>query len=718
MSLENTRLLAPATRKPAMRPVVSVPSSRPLKRTSSYIEHHGLEPPDLENQNHRPFDRWAYVAYYVPVLRWAPRYKRGDFLGDVLAGVSLASFQIPLVMSLATSLARLPPLVGLYSVVAAALTYAVLGGVPVLVVGPLPSTAVLYGQVVEGLRHDSAGRFAALSALEISAALSVGMAGVLLAAGLLRCGFLDSVLSRSLLKGFIGAMGVIMISNQLDIQMGLAAEARAHPHGSVVAKWAFAWRHREQAHVKTVCLTVATLVLVLAVRRQKRVWVEVRGRKAAVYIPELLAMVVAATALSYVFDWELQGIQVMGSLASPGPHGAARSVLVNPFTGASLGLLKSAFGTSFLCALLGFFDSTTATKALGARYNYNISSNRELVALGASNLAVALFGGLPSFGALGRSKVNVLAGAATPLASVVMALTVLMAILYFLPLMYYLPECVLSLSTTIIGITVLEEVPHDLAFFWRIRGFGEIAVLLAVFCATVFWNVEVGVVLGVLVAVVRVIRNGTRSQIHILGRVPNTAAFRNADDLIEESFHAWSDDDASDANSATLSEVAAEIQQIEGVLIVRVPEPLNFANVGDLRNRLHRLEKFGTLLVHPSQAPREPSAASGTRLIVFDCKGMSAIDASATQELYEAVRRYKDVSQIHVAFARTPTQQQVRSRLVRLGIRDIVNQSMDEFEASNPYGDSVQTSVSAGLGRGFFLSIDEAIRAFGVKAAF
>ncbi|KAF7998948.1 hypothetical protein HF325_006480 [Metschnikowia pulcherrima] len=717
--LENTRLLLDS-RRPNKRPIISVPSMRSLTSAHSYIEHHNSEPIDIENQSRNTFDRWAYIAYYLPVLRWLPQYKREFFFGDFLAGVSLASFQIPLVMSLATSLAKLPPLVGLYSVVAAALTYAVFGGVPILIVGPLPSTAVLYGQVVEGLKHDPSGKFAQLSALEISAALSMGMSAVLLALGLFRYGFLDNVLLRALLKGFIGAMGIIMITNQLDIQMGLTKLARKHPHHSILEKWVFAFKHWNDAHLKTVALTVITLCLVMFVRRQKRVLVEKYHKKAAVYVPELLAMVVVATLLSYSFDWEADGIEIVGNLASPSE--GHDSVIINPFKPSTFKLLKTAFGTSLLCALLGFFDSTTATKALGAKYNYNISSNRELIALGACNLAVTFFGGLPSFGALGRSKVNILAGAVTPLASVIMAFTVLLAILYFLPLLHYLPECVLSLSTTIIGITVLEEVPQDVSFFWSISGYDEIAVLFAVFSATIFWDVEVGVILGIVIAVVRIIHNGAKSQIHILGRVPHTPAFRNADELIEESFFSLSEDNES--MTSELQDFATEIKQIEGVLIIRVPEPLNFANVGDLRNKLNRLEKFGTLLVHPSQPPSKGSEESVTKLIVFDCKGMSSIDASATQELYEAIRRYSEVSHIHVAFARIPTQQQVRDRLIQLGIKGIVNKSMVEYEQSKQLEGSSASStfrlanVSAQLGKGFFLSIDEAIRAYGAETTF
>lgn len=733
MSSETSRLMAAQSPPPSIRrgrpPLFSVPSSRSVRSIKS------MEPVmdsyracDVESINFdlinslKDFDWFAYVSYYLPILRWLPQYNRRSFLGDFVAGVSLASFQIPLVMSIATSLAKLPPLVGLYSVVAAALVYSVLGGVPVLVVGPLPGTAVLYGQVVETFLHSPSKELSSLSPLEVSATLSVGMSGVLLVAGLLRWGFLDNVLSRALLKGYIGAMGVIMICNQLDIQMGLQELAQKYPHSTVLEKLTFAFGHWKAAHWSTALVSAVTLVVVLAIRKLKGTMVSLYKIKSAALLPELLGMVVVATLLSYYFDWEGRGIAIVGDLTQSTSVKKPTGLLVNPFHLSRIPLFKKVFSTSFLCSILGFFDSTTATKALGAKYNYNVSSNRELVALGFCNLAITLFGGMPSFGALGRSKVNIIAGALTPMATVVMAFTVLVAIRYFLPFLYYLPECVLALSTTIIGITVLEEVPHDLAFFWSIDGYDEILTLGIVFCTTIFWSVEAGVVLGIVVAVIRVVKHGTRSRIQIMGRVPNTSVFRNADELIEESFSTFVDGSEHGTGSTdNFAELVAEIQQIEGVLIIKIPEPMNFANLGDLRSKLSRMERFGTLLMHPSQPAASGFDKGAIKFVVFDCKGMASIDSAATQAFFEIILRYSDAG-ICMCFSRVPMDNGVRERFRKLGIADIVNRSYGRFHKnrSSLYLDRDSSAlvrsfnVAAKLGEGFFLSIDEALKAFDI----
>src|SRR5712675_213804 len=98
-----------------------------------------------------------------------------------------------------------------------------------------------------------------------------------------------------------------------------------------------------------------------------------------------------------------------------------------------------------LISVIGFLDSIVAAKQNAARYAYSISPNRELVALGAGNLAGAFIPGtLPAAGSITRSRINGEAGARTQMASVVCAVIVLIATFFLLPWLYYLPKCVLG----------------------------------------------------------------------------------------------------------------------------------------------------------------------------------------------------------------------------------------------------------------------------------
>lgn len=109
--------------------------------------------------------------------------------------------------------------------------------------------------------------------------------------------------------------------------------------------------------------------------------------------------------------------------------------------------LRQAMGTSFLIALLGFFESSVAAKSLPAGDSKSgeglqgmvLSANRELVALGFANLVGGCFMALPAFGGYGRSKVNASTGGQTPMSSILLSLITVLCIIFLLPYFYYLP---------------------------------------------------------------------------------------------------------------------------------------------------------------------------------------------------------------------------------------------------------------------------------------
>lgn len=109
--------------------------------------------------------------------------------------------------------------------------------------------------------------------------------------------------------------------------------------------------------------------------------------------------------------------------------------------------VREAMGTSFLIALLGFFESSVAAKSIGGGEGKTgdgiqgmaLSANRELVALGVANLVGGCFMALPAFGGYGRSKVNASTGGKTPMSSVLLSLITVICVLFLLPYFYYIP---------------------------------------------------------------------------------------------------------------------------------------------------------------------------------------------------------------------------------------------------------------------------------------
>lgn len=93
--------------------------------------------------------------------------------------------------------------------------------------------------------------------------------------------------------------------------------------------------------------------------------------------------------------------------------------------------------TSLVEFCLVFFQ-----KIYAAKHNYGVSPNREMVAIGMSNMIGACFGAFPASGSLPRSRVADMAGARTPASNFFAALVGLFGILVLGPLLITLPKAV------------------------------------------------------------------------------------------------------------------------------------------------------------------------------------------------------------------------------------------------------------------------------------
>lgn len=403
-------------------------------------------------------EQWLYLLYYIPFTNWIRQYRWSFLRGDFIAALTMASFYIPMALSLASNLAHVPPINGLYSFAINPLVYAILGTCPQMVVGPEAAGSLLTGSVVkEAIRAGTHSDDDGMKHAQV-AGMVTGLAGsFIFVAGLCRLGFLDGVLSRPFLRGFISAIGITILTDQLIPEMGLttvAQESDAAQHGSSLEKIMFLFRHGHEAHKLTCAVSFSTIAIVLVLREMKRRLQPRMGWVA--YIPDRFIVVVLSAVFAWRFDWESQGLAIMGDIRSEGRPFRAHF----PFDEANFKHVNDAFSTAFIISLLGFFESSVAAKSLGSSSgkvrlvrnkngeeveecdgikDLNLSPNRELVALGIANLFGGLFMALPGFGGYGRSKVNASTGGKTPMSSIFLALITIICILFLLPYFYYIP---------------------------------------------------------------------------------------------------------------------------------------------------------------------------------------------------------------------------------------------------------------------------------------
>ncbi|KAK9899436.1 hypothetical protein P389DRAFT_168412 [Cystobasidium minutum MCA 4210] len=561
-----------------------------------------------------------YWTYYIPILGWLPEYSLRLLPGDIAAGLTITCLLVPQSMSYASGLARLDPVNGLFGVIVPAFIYVIFGTCKQLSVGPEAALSLLIGQTADKLLvpydHYSPERLADMR-IGIASVIvfEVGLITFLL--GLFRLGFMDAVLSRALLRGFITAVGFVILIEQLIPLLGLSALAKElHADRRLpIDKFFFVVRHIKHTHRLTALVSLVALVILLLAKIVKPKLI--KRYKWVALVPEILIVVVIATFLTDKFDWDVRGLAILGKV-SPG------SVHLHPPIHSSnmmrFAISPEVTSVAVTIALVGYVDSIVAAKESASRFNYPISPNRELTALGLANLGASLVSGtIPGFGSITRSRITSNAGARSPLYSFFVGLFTLLSTYFLLGYLYYLPKAVLACIISLVVYSILAECPEEIAFFVRMRAWSDMALMFLTFALTLFVSVETGILVSVAISLVSIVRQSARSAgVQIMGRVPGTEEWLPVEDE-------GNDDDLLTSN-----------EEVPGALIVRLKETLHFANAGALKERLRRLERYGTKKHHPSDAPFRDEA----QVVVFHVKDLQEVDASALHILRETCQSY------------------------------------------------------------------------------
>src|SRR3984885_9409808 len=157
-------------------------------------------------------DRWFR---YLPPLRWLPQYRAGWIANDLVAGVTLAAYAIPVSLAYA-GFAGLPPQTGIYGYLLGGLGYALLGSSRQLAVGPTSAISLMIAGTVGAMAEGDAARYA-----EIASLAGFTVAALCVVSWLLRLSALVKLISDSILVGFKAGAGLTIIMTQLPSLFGV-----------------------------------------------------------------------------------------------------------------------------------------------------------------------------------------------------------------------------------------------------------------------------------------------------------------------------------------------------------------------------------------------------------------------------------------------------------------------------------------------------------------
>jgi high affinity sulfate transporter 1 len=469
------------------------------------------------------------VAQVVPGVAVLRHYRSVWLRGDVLAGITVAAYLVPQVMAYA-QVAGLPPVAGLWCVLATLPVYAALGSSRQLSVGPESTTALLAASTLAPLALGDPVRYAALAA---TLACLVGL--LCLLAWALRLGVLADLFGRPVLLGYLAGVALIMIVGQLERLTGVPVSGT-----TLIDELGSFLSNLDQVHGPTLALGLSVLVFLLVLQRL------------APRAPGPLLAVVLASAAVALLDLANKGIAVVGVV----PAGLPRPTLPS-LTGADVQLmLLPALGVM----VVAYTDNILTARSFARRAGHDLDANQEFLALGGANVGASLVGGFPVSSSASRTAVGEAAGSHTQLHSLVAAGCVVLTLLFLRPALAAFPTAALG------GIVVYAALRLiDVAALGRLWLFSrtEFGLAIAATAGVLLFDILYGVLVAVGLSLLIILWQVARPNAAVLGTVPGLAGMHGIDDFPD-----------------ALTE--------PGLVVFRYDATLFFANADDFRTRARR----------------------------------------------------------------------------------------------------------------------------------
>lgn len=150
-----------------------------------------------------------------PPLQWLKGYTSSTLKRDIIAGITLAAYGIPVSLAYAT-LAGLPPQYGIYGYIIGGFFYAMLGTSKQLAIGPTSAISLVIGTTIAGMANGDVQRWADIASLT---ALVFSVLAIL--AYFLRLSGIINFISETVLIGFKAGAGLTIGLTQLPKLFGV-----------------------------------------------------------------------------------------------------------------------------------------------------------------------------------------------------------------------------------------------------------------------------------------------------------------------------------------------------------------------------------------------------------------------------------------------------------------------------------------------------------------
>ena len=393
-------------------------------------------------------------------------YSKEKFMTDLMAGIIVGIVALPLAIAFGIA-SGVSPEKGLITAIIGGFIVSFLGGTNVQIGGPTGALIVIvYGIIqnfgIEGL------------------AIATVIAGIiLLVMGALKLGTVIKFIPYPIVVGFTSGIALTIFTTQMKDLFGLTMDKVP---ADFISKWI---AYFGAAHTVNFWAFGVGLLSILLIALTPKVTKKIPGSLVAIVVMTIVAYILrnyaGITAIETIGD----RFTINASLPQPEPISFDMNMI-------NL-LLPSAFTIAILGAIESLLSATVADGVIGDKHN----SNTELIAQGAANIIVPLFGGIPVTGAIARTMTNINNGGRTPVAGIIHAIILLLILLFLGPLTKHIPMACLA------GVLII--VSYNMSEWRTFRSLmknpkSDVSVLLVTFFLTVIFDLTIAIEIGLLIA--------------------------------------------------------------------------------------------------------------------------------------------------------------------------------------------------------------------------
>ncbi len=544
---------------------------------------------------------------YVPITIWLPAYQRGWLRTDLIAGLAVWAMTIPQALAYA-GIAGVPAEYALYTVPLAMIAYAIFGTSRTLSMGPESALAIMSAATVAALATQGSEEYLTLT---IGLAFIIGILFVIF--GLLRLGWVANFMANPVLKGFLAGIALVVIAGEASKLFGVSGT-----DGNFFQDvWAIIIQ-LPQASPATTVVGVTSLVLLFAFKRFTP------------KLPGAFIVVILAILVSSIFDLYAAGVAIVGQVEA----GIFPLGLPDVTLGAIIRLVPGALGI----VLVGYAQSYGMAKEAAETTGEELDPNQEMVAYGMSNVASSFSSGFVTGGSLSRTSLTLGNGGRTQVPALLNAGLVILTLLFLMPFFENLPSATLA-AIVIMAMSALL-VPSYFRRLYRVSR-SEFWYSLITLLGVLLLGIMQGVLLGVAISLLVLIRWVTRPGTAIIGRMPDKDSYRDI-------------------------ELYPQVETVPGLLIYRFDSALIFTNADFFEKEIRR---------HIS----EQNAATGVPVqkLLINAETMNDIDTTGTDQL---THLYESLEQDGIDLAFAKVKDPVRDRMRRSGAEEVIG--ADNFHAS------------------------------------